>query len=89
MSILSPDVGFVVHFQMPQSPIAYYQQVGRAGRVLDESYAILLSGTEDRDIQDWFISQAFPAEEEVDAILAVVDEATRRSAASCTSCACR
>jgi ATP-dependent DNA helicase RecQ len=70
-----PDVGFVVHFQMPQSPIAYYQQVGRAGRVLDESYAILLSGTEDRDIQDWFISQAFPAEEEVDAILAVVDEA--------------
>lgn len=70
-----PDVGFVVHFQMPQSAIAYYQQVGRAGRALEESYGILLSGTEDRDIQDWFIGQAFPAEEEVDAILAVVDEA--------------
>jgi len=70
-----PDVGFVVHFQMPQSPIAYYQQVGRAGRALEESYGILLSGTEDRDIQDWFIGQAFPAEEEVDGILAVVDEA--------------
>jgi len=69
-----PDVGFVVHFQMPQSPIAYYQQVGRAGRALAESYAILLSGTEDRDIQDWFISQAFPAEDEVDRILAVVQE---------------
>ncbi|GJM36796.1 MAG: ATP-dependent DNA helicase RecQ [Acidimicrobiales bacterium] len=70
-----PDVGFVIHYQMPQSPIAYYQQVGRAGRALDESHGILLSGTEDRDIQDWFISQAFPAEEEVDAILAVLDDA--------------
>lgn len=70
-----PDVGFVVHFQMPQSPIAYYQQVGRAGRALDESYGILLSGTEDRDIQDWFISQAFPEEVEVDSILAAVDGA--------------
>ena len=76
-----PDVGFVVHFQMPQSAIAYYQQVGRAGRSLDESYGILLSGTEDRDIQDWFINQAFPAQEEVDAILAALDqseEAVRR-----------
>jgi ATP-dependent DNA helicase RecQ len=70
-----PDVGFVIHFQMPQSAIAYYQQVGRAGRALDESYAILLSGTEDRDIQDWFIGQAFPEEEEVDAILAVFEVA--------------
>ncbi|MEZ5247197.1 MAG: RecQ family ATP-dependent DNA helicase [Acidimicrobiales bacterium] len=69
-----PDVGFVVHFQMPQSPIAYYQQVGRAGRALDESYGILLSGSEDRDIQDWFIGQAFPAEEEVDSILAAVEQ---------------
>ncbi|MEQ8842365.1 MAG: RecQ family ATP-dependent DNA helicase [Acidimicrobiales bacterium] len=70
-----PDVGFVVHFQMPQSPIAYYQQVGRAGRALAESYAILLSGSEDREIQDWFIGQAFPGEDEVDAILAAVEGA--------------
>ena len=70
-----PDVGFVIHYQTPQSAIAYYQQVGRAGRALDESYGILLAGTEDRDIQDWFISQAFPSEEEVAAVLAVLDEA--------------
>ncbi|MDW3217181.1 MAG: DEAD/DEAH box helicase [Acidimicrobiales bacterium] len=69
-----PDVGFVIHYQMPQSPIAYYQQVGRAGRALDESYGVLLSGSEDRDIQDWFISQAFPAEEEVDAILGALGD---------------
>ena len=70
-----PDVGFVVHYQVPQSAIAYYQQVGRAGRALDESYGILLAGAEDRDIQDWFISTAFPSEEEVTAVMAVLAEA--------------
>ena len=70
-----PDVGWVVHYQMPQSAIAYYQQVGRAGRALGESYGILLAGTEDRDIQDWFIGQAFPSAEEVDSILLSLEEA--------------
>ncbi|MEM9518953.1 MAG: RecQ family ATP-dependent DNA helicase [Actinomycetota bacterium] len=70
-----PDVGFVIHYQMPQSAIAYYQQVGRAGRALPESYGILLAGSEDRDIQDWFIDQAFPDPAIVDAILGAIDEA--------------
>jgi len=70
-----PDVGFVVHYQVPQSAIAYYQQVGRAGRALTESYGILLAGAEDRDIQNWFISSAFPSEEHVAAVLGVLDEA--------------
>ena len=70
-----PDVAFVIHFQTPSSAIAYYQQVGRAGRTLDESYGILLAGTEDRDIQDWFIDQAFPDTEQVDAVLAVLESA--------------
>ena len=39
-----PDLGFVVHFQGPGSPIAYYQQVGRAGRGLEEADAVLLRG---------------------------------------------
>lgn len=64
-----PDVGWVVHFQMPQSAIAYYQQVGRAGRALDRSYGILLAGVEDRGIQDWFIEQAFPSAADVECIL--------------------
>ncbi len=34
-----PDLAFVIHFQMPGSAIAYYQQVGRAGRALDQAYA--------------------------------------------------
>ncbi len=70
-----PDVGFVVHYQTPQSPIAYYQQVGRAGRALDVSYGILFSGSEDRDIQDWFITRAFPSEEEVAAVFGELEAA--------------
>jgi ATP-dependent DNA helicase RecQ len=66
-----PDLGFVIHFQAPGSPVAYYQQVGRAGRQLDHSVGVLLRGAEDRDIQDWFIATAFPAENEVDEVLDV------------------
>lgn len=70
-----PDLGFVIHFQMPGSPIAYYQQVGRAGRALDESAAILLVGQEDLQIQNHFINRAFPAPEKVDEVLAILDAA--------------
>ncbi len=71
-----PDLGFVIHFQMPGSPIAYYQQVGRAGRALDRSAAILLVGQEDLRIQDHFIDRAFPPPEQVDEVLAIVDAAS-------------
>jgi len=66
-----PDLAFVVHFQAPGSPVAYYQQVGRAGRQLEESVGVLLRGEEDSQIQDWFISTAFPDPQDVDAVLAV------------------
>jgi ATP-dependent DNA helicase RecQ len=67
-----PDLGFVVHYQAPGSPIAYYQQVGRAGRRLDEAHAVLLRGSEDRRIQDWFIEVAFPPEQRVREVLDVL-----------------
>jgi len=70
-----PDVAFVIHYQTPASPIAYYQQVGRAGRQLPNSRGILLAGGEDRQIQDWFIEQAFPAPDEVDTVLTMLDAA--------------
>ncbi|MGA9279403.1 RecQ family ATP-dependent DNA helicase [Ilumatobacter sp.] len=70
-----PDLGFVIHFQMPGSPIAYYQQVGRAGRALDESAAVLLVGQEDLRIQNHFIDRAFPDPDKVDEVLAVLDRA--------------
>jgi len=68
-----PDLGFVVHYQSPGSPIAYYQQVGRAGRKLDESDAVLLRGIEDRQIQDYFINVAFPPEQRVRDVLEVLE----------------
>ena len=74
MGFDKPDVAFVVHFQAPGSPVAYYQQVGRAGRALRESFGVLLRGSEDRDIQDWFIETAFPAEEPARAVLRLLEE---------------
>jgi len=70
-----PDLGFVVHYQMPGSPVAYYQQVGRAGRRLESSRAVLLRGGEDTEILDYFIHTAFPPPEDVDRVLAVFDDA--------------
>jgi len=63
-----PDLGFVVHYQAPGSVVAYYQQVGRAGRALDRAYGVLLSGIEESDITDYFIRTAFPTPEEVAAV---------------------
>ncbi len=64
-----PDLQFVVHYQSPGSPIAYYQQVGRGGRGVDRAVAVLLCGHEDVDIQDWFISTAFPPREQAERVV--------------------
>ena len=48
MGFDKPDLGFVVHYQRPGSPIAYYQQVGRAGRAVENAYGILLVGPRGR-----------------------------------------
>lgn len=69
-----PDLAFVVHYQMPGSVVAYYQQVGRAGRALDSAYGVLLSGQEESDITDWFIRSAFPTREEVADVLRALEE---------------
>ncbi|MDE0573310.1 RecQ family ATP-dependent DNA helicase [Demequina sp. B12] len=65
MGFDKPDLAFVVHVGAPSSPIAYYQQVGRAGRGVDRAVVALLPGTEDQAIWDWFGSQAFPPEDQV------------------------
>jgi ATP-dependent DNA helicase RecQ len=69
------DLTFVVHYQAPGSVISYYQQVGRAGRGVEHADVVLLRGGEDRRIQDFFIEQAFPARERVDAVLGELEAA--------------
>jgi len=68
-----PDLGFVVHVGAPSSPIAYYQQVGRAGRATARADVVLLPGHDDQAIWEWFASTAFPPEDQVRATLAALD----------------
>ncbi|MBV9281485.1 MAG: RecQ family ATP-dependent DNA helicase [Chloroflexi bacterium] len=69
MGFDKPDLGFVVHFQRPGSVVHYYQQVGRAGRAMEEAFGILLGGEEDREITEYFIRAAFPPEAHVEEVL--------------------
>jgi ATP-dependent DNA helicase RecQ len=68
-----PDLAFVIHYQMPSSVVAYYQQVGRAGRALAAAYGVLLSGNEESEIADWFIRTAFPTRDEVRSVLMALE----------------
>ena len=71
-----PDLAFVIHYQIPNSVVAYYQQVERAVITLEQAYGILLSGTEDDEISSFFIDSAFPKPDEVQKVLSVLEVST-------------
>lgn len=73
-----PDIAFVIHFQCPQNIISYYQQIGRAGRMLEgnqsgrKTYVLMMASPSDEEVVDFFIDSAFPEKEEVDQVYAVL-----------------
>lgn len=82
MGFDKPDLGFVVHLGAPSSPIAYYQQVGRAGRSTDSAEVVLLPGHEDQDVWRYFASVAFPSEAMVRNVIHALDAERPQSTAA-------
>lgn len=77
MGFDKPDLGFVVHLGAPSSPVAYYQQVGRAGRATERADVLLLPGSEDRDIWSYFATVSMPRQDQADAVLTALAESQR------------
>ena len=77
MGFDKPDLGFVVHLGAPSSPVAYYQQVGRAGRATESADVLLLPGAEDQAIWRYFATNAMPTQRKADAVLEALAGADR------------
>jgi ATP-dependent DNA helicase RecQ len=72
-----PDLAFCVHLGSPASPVAYYQQVGRAGRALEDAQAILVPAESDERIWDFFATSGIPDEQQVERILEALGDAVQ------------
>ncbi len=77
MGFDKPDLGFVLHLGAPSSPVAYYQQVGRAGRATDRADVVLLPGREDADIWHYFATSSMPQHRLAEAVIRALSEADR------------
>lgn len=69
MGFDKPDLGFVLHLGAPSSPVAYYQQVGRAGRATENADVLLLPGVEDEAIWQYFATSSMPSQHKAEAVL--------------------
>ncbi|MFF2496531.1 DEAD/DEAH box helicase [Agromyces sp. NPDC058064] len=75
MGFDKPDLGFVLHLGAPSSPVAYYQQVGRAGRATESADVLLLPGVEDREIWHYFATASMPDRERAERVIAALSDA--------------
>jgi len=73
MGFDKPDLGFVLHLGAPSSPVAYYQQVGRAGRATASADVLLLPGSEDEAIWQYFATSSMPSQERAESVIAALD----------------
>lgn len=64
-----PDLGFCLHVGSPATPVAYYQQVGRAGRAVAHAEAVLLSSPADERIWEYFATASIPDPEDAERVL--------------------
>ena len=72
MGFDKPDLGFVLHLGAPSSPVAYYQQVGRAGRATANADVLLLPGTEDAAIWEYFATSSMPDQQRAENVIAAL-----------------
>lgn len=76
MGIDKPDIRFIIHTQITQSPIHYYQEIGRSGRDGKKAYAILLyNPNEDQELPRSFIDGSKPATSNYEKVIAVTKKA--------------
>jgi ATP-dependent DNA helicase RecQ len=72
MGIDKPDLRFIIHTQFPQSPVHYYQEIGRAGRDGLPTVIVLLYNPEDRDLPEAFIEGAKPSTSKYQKVIAAI-----------------
>tara|TARA_B100001287_G_C22680702_1_gene530206 strand:- start:1091 stop:2947 length:1857 start_codon:yes stop_codon:yes gene_type:complete len=72
MGFDKPDLGFLIHLGIPKTLTDYYQQIGRAGRKLDNADCVLISLPDDDEVNEYFIMNKVPEQPISDTVLSLI-----------------